>query len=511
MFGRTHVSYGSVARFSSLSPSRRLSFQGGHTRCVLPPPLAQRRPTIHILLRERGGVCSRLPELRSVRSPVVLHHGDTARDSAPPVEGSSSFLLSRRLLRGRRHGKERLPSDPRWYATRGSRCSIPIRAPGVVPSPIQVRLLPHASARDPRDPGRLRSGAVLSFSRKASEGRGARAKVDRVRRRSPSPRAGSQPAQLRRSGQLYRPSCGRRTAAAAREVRCTQRCTSHCRGAGSRSFVRQEIFFKSEQGEAPGPQPRRLEKHVATALVFGAKRRKPAAGAKFMGTYMSRTQQVKLQARLSHAALRDLRWWASLTTNTHVGRAMWPVPDASLFTDASTSGWGAVWNGQVPASGFFDAAREGSSINELELLAEIHGLRMFVRFARSHDVLLVSDSLATVHVVRNWTSRSPRLLAHLRTLHALCETHGVTLSTRHLPSVLNLWADRLSRRSDTASWRLSPTAQLLLQHRFRTQLLDGHGLPPPRAGAGGPQRWCCRGQPYFPSGTGTSLPCGEAS
>jgi hypothetical protein len=58
-----------------------------------------------------------------------------------------------------------------------------------------------------------------------------------------------------------------------------------------------------------------------------------------------------------------------------VGREVWPAPIASMFTDASMRGWGAVWNGKVPVSGFFDARNEGSIINELELLAAIHGLR----------------------------------------------------------------------------------------------------------------------------------------
>jgi hypothetical protein len=41
---------------------------------------------------------------------------------------------------------------------------------------------------------------------------------------------------------------------------------------------------------------------------------------------------------------------------------------AAIFTDTSMRGWGAVWNEQVPVSGFLDAANEGSSIKELELL-----------------------------------------------------------------------------------------------------------------------------------------------
>jgi hypothetical protein len=149
-------------------------------------------------------------------------------------------------------------------------------------------------------------------------------------------------------------------------------------------------------------------------------------------------------------------------------------------------GWGAIWNGQVPACGFSDAAQEGSSINELELLAAVHGVLEFASFARGQQVPLVSDSRVTGHIVRNWTSRSPRLLAHLRTLRALCKTRGIILSTRLLPSVLNLWADRLSRRRESTAWGLSPTSTLLLARRLRAQLLDREGLPPPGAVARGP-------------------------
>jgi hypothetical protein len=98
---------------------------------------------------------------------------------------------------------------------------------------------------------------------------------------------------------------------------------------------------------------------------------------------------------------------------------------------------------------------------------------VFVCFARARELTLVSDSLVTVHIVRNWTSRVPRLLSHLRTLRALCETLGVTTSTRHLPSVVNICANRLARRRDSTSWGLSRTSTLLLTQRYKAQLLDG--------------------------------------
>jgi hypothetical protein len=48
----------------------------------------------------------------------------------------------------------------------------------------------------------------------------------------------------------------------------------------------------------------------------------------------------------------------------------------------------------------------------------------------------------------NWTSRSPRMMELLRILRKLCEDNGNSLGLQYIPSVLNIWADRLSRRRD---------------------------------------------------------------
>jgi hypothetical protein len=142
-----------------------------------------------------------------------------------------------------------------------------------------------------------------------------------------------------------------------------------------------------------------------------------------------------------------------------VGLEVWPSPTVSLSTDASMCGLGAVWNGTVPACGFFDAAQDCSSIDEFELLAASHEFREFASFARGKQLQLLSDSPVTVHIKCNWTSRSPRFLSNLRTLRALCEARVITLYTRNLPSVLNLRADRLPRRTD--STKIGPVTDVL--------------------------------------------------
>lgn len=178
---------------------------------------------------------------------------------------------------------------------------------------------------------------------------------------------------------------------------------------------------------------------------------------------------------LPHQALSDLRWWARLTAQPLLGRALWPPPpDATMHTDASTTGWGAVWNGTVPARGFHEPARRHLHINVHELAAVRLGLQSFTSLLREEGtvVRLLMDSMVNVHVVNNGTSKSAALMAELRVLHALCERDGVHLRASHLPSAVNYAADRLSRSRDSTDWSLSDRAFRRLEATYGPHTLD---------------------------------------
>jgi hypothetical protein len=211
---------------------------------------------------------------------------------------------------------------------------------------------------------------------------------------------------------------------------------------------------------------------------------------------------------LCHQSLRDLIWWADLPTNLHVGRAIWDEsPAATLVTDASMEGWGAVMHSHgkgnentpvygrgnentprittsasqtdllqsfgrsVPARGLFTPTdAEPASINQRELLAAILGLKTFLPAARSLHVRLVSDSQVALAVVKNWTSRSPKIMVLLRTLRGLCEKNGISLGLQYIPSVLNIWADKLSRCRLSSDWALTPSSLAQIQSQFTSPI-----------------------------------------
>jgi hypothetical protein len=154
-----------------------------------------------------------------------------------------------------------------------------------------------------------------------------------------------------------------------------------------------------------------------------------------------------LRVVLCHQSLRDLEWWGDLLENQHVGRAFRDsTPTATLDTDASMEGWGAVFHTtrliagtqppvalSVPARLLFapeDAAP--GSINQRELLAAILGLHSALAIARDIHVQLVSDSQVTLVVTRNWTSRPPRMMVLLRILRKFGEDNGISLGLQYL-------------------------------------------------------------------------------
>jgi hypothetical protein len=61
-------------------------------------------------------------------------------------------------------------------------------------------------------------------------------------------------------------------------------------------------------------------------------------------------------------------------------------------------------------------------------------------------IRLFTGNMLVMYTVQAMVSRSPLLMAELRRLRAFLDRCGISLQMYHLPSALNLYADRLSRR-----------------------------------------------------------------
>ncbi|KAI2668407.1 ORF V: Enzymatic polyprotein [Labeo rohita] len=143
-----------------------------------------------------------------------------------------------------------------------------------------------------------------------------------------------------------------------------------------------------------------------------------------------------------------------------------------VYTDASSTGWGAVCNGQA-ASGSWTGPRLQWHINCLELLAVLLALRRFRPTLRHKHVLVRTDSTATVaYINRQCGLRSRRMSQLARHLLLWSQTWLKSLRAVHIPGELNRAADQLSRQSThPGEWRLHPeTVQLIWSHFGEAQI-----------------------------------------
>ncbi|KAL0168810.1 hypothetical protein M9458_037032, partial [Cirrhinus mrigala] len=155
-----------------------------------------------------------------------------------------------------------------------------------------------------------------------------------------------------------------------------------------------------------------------------------------------------------------------------------PPEHLVVYTDASSTGWGAVCNGQA-ASGSWTGPRLQWHIKCLELLAVLLALRRFRPMLRHKHVLVRTDSTATVAYINHQGGlRSRRMSQLARHLLLWSQTWLKSLRAIHIPGELNRAADQLSRQSThPGEWRLHPQVVQLIWSHFGEAQIDLFASP----------------------------------
>ena len=119
--------------------------------------------------------------------------------------------------------------------------------------------------------------------------------------------------------------------------------------------------------------------------------------------------------------------------------------EVTLFTDASSSGWGAQL-GSRSTQGQWSASQRSCHINVLEMQAVIFAVRDFLPHLRYRVVRLMCDNAVSVAYIKNeGGTRSHTLMQMTIRLLKWCDSKAITLVPVHLPGVRNIQADALSR------------------------------------------------------------------
>ncbi len=136
-----------------------------------------------------------------------------------------------------------------------------------------------------------------------------------------------------------------------------------------------------------------------------------------------------------------------------------------ITTDASMTGWGAVFEGR-PASGEWTEEFLSWHINCLELRAVFLALMYFLPVLGGHHIIVRTDNMAVVsHINHQGGSRSHNLDRLARRLLLWSQDKFLSLRAVHVPGILNLAADFLSRQ------KLRP-GEWTLNHQTVSQIWD---------------------------------------
>lgn len=146
---------------------------------------------------------------------------------------------------------------------------------------------------------------------------------------------------------------------------------------------------------------------------------------------------------ISNASKLELKWWLTHLNNDQDIK----VRDFALeiYTDASTSGWGAFCNGEK-IHGFWDEREKQMHINCLEIKAAFYGLKSFTKKNRNIRVLLRIDNTTAISCINKGGSiKFLELNRVTKLLWDWCESRKLQIFASYIPSGENIEADTESR------------------------------------------------------------------
>lgn len=186
-----------------------------------------------------------------------------------------------------------------------------------------------------------------------------------------------------------------------------------------------------------------------------------------------RRAHLNRQITVSLPCIRALLTWrdpALLSQGAPLGLI---VTRRVVTTDASLSGWGATL-GDLAVGGVWTENQCQLHINVLELTTVFLALKHFLPLLRHHHVLVRTDNTAVVAYINHQGGlRSLRLHRIARDIILWAHAHLQSLRATHVPGVLNVRADRLSRAClSNQEWRLHPRVIELVWKRFGRAEVD---------------------------------------
>lgn len=165
----------------------------------------------------------------------------------------------------------------------------------------------------------------------------------------------------------------------------------------------------------------------------------------------------------------DLIWWQQniMIINKPVQELSFSL---EIFSDSSTSGWGAHCNNES-IHGYWNAEEREYHINVLEILAAFFGLKSFAKNAKNcHILLRIDNTTAISYVNRMGGTHSKKLCEVAKEIWKWCEKRSIWIVASYIRSKDNVVADYESRR-------LEPETEFELSQKAYNNLVKIFGQP----------------------------------
>ena len=169
---------------------------------------------------------------------------------------------------------------------------------------------------------------------------------------------------------------------------------------------------------------------------------------------------------------QELSWWIA-----NIGKSLKQIdhgpPSHGLKTDASLSGWGAVY-GSIKTGGRWSDEESEQHINSLELKAVLFGLQSLCHSIHNEHIRVQIDNstaVCYVNAMGGTVSDSCNKLA--QKIWDWCIARGNWLSAAHIAGKKNVEADAASRTfNDRTEWQLDRAVFLELTEKFWAPEID---------------------------------------
>lgn len=165
----------------------------------------------------------------------------------------------------------------------------------------------------------------------------------------------------------------------------------------------------------------------------------------------------------------DLLWWLNNIDNS-IKTIKNDNYCIEIFSDASTTGWGAACNGEA-TGGQWSTIEKTNHINYLEILAAFLALKCFAKVLQNCQILLrIDNTTAISYINRMGGVQYPHLTQISRSLWQWCEQRKIYVYASYIPSRDNTIADAQSRK-------IHPDIEFTLSTQAFTRLIEKFGQP----------------------------------